>query len=110
MVGQVVLGIYAALLAAGGLIGFLKAKSRPSLVAGLMSALAALIALGLSASKIALGLPLGLALAVLLCGFFGYRFARKGAKFMPSGMMAVVSLLVVVLLIAVILGNAPPPG
>ncbi|WP_422927396.1 TMEM14 family protein [Singulisphaera sp. PoT] len=107
MVGQVVLGIYAGLLAAGGLVGFLKAKSRPSLIAGMVSALAALVALGLSAAEVSVGFPLGLVLSVILCGFFGYRFARKGAKFMPSGLMAIVSFAVIVVLIAVLLGNSP---
>ncbi len=107
-VGQVALGVYAALLAAGGLMGFLKAKSRPSLIAGLVSAFAAIIALILTASGVAFGFPLGLALAVFLFVFFGYRFAAKGRKFMPNGMMAVVSLIVAALLVAVMLDITPP--
>src|SRR5947209_1200384 len=99
LVANVTLGIYALLLAVGGLIGFVKARSRPSLVAGTVSALAALVALGLSATGSPLGRPLGLLLADVLFVFFGSRFARKNRKFMPGGLMTVVSLVVAAVLI-----------
>ena len=98
LVGHLTLGIYAALLAVGGVMGFVKARSRPSLIAGLVSAVAALVALALSASGSPLGRPLGLLLAVVLFVFFGYRYALKNRQFMPSGLMAVVSLVVVAIL------------
>lgn len=101
LVGHVTLGIYAVLLAVGGVMGFVKAKSRPSLISGLASAVAALVALGLAAAGTGFGFPLGLLLAVALAVFFGYRYAAKGRKFMPAGLMAVVSLVVAALLIAV---------
>ena len=94
LVGQITLGIYAALLAVGGIIGFVKARSRPSLIAGLASAAAALVALGLSTLGNRFGIPLGMTLAVVLFVFFGYRYALQAHKFMPSGMLAVVSLVV----------------
>lgn len=110
LVGHITLGIYAFLLAVGGVMGFVKARSRPSLIAGLVSALAAVIALVLSATGNLWGRPLGLLLAVLLFVFFGYRYALRGRVFMPSGLMAVVSLLVVMILMAwTILGSPAPP-
>ena len=81
---------YAVLLAVGGIIGYTKAGSRPSLIAGLASA-AALLALGLSTQSATLGMGLGALVAILLAAFFGYRFLAKTRKFMPAGMLAVVS-------------------
>lgn len=109
LVAHVTLGVYAALLALGGLMGFVKARSRPSLIAGLVSALGALTALWFSVAGNPIGLPLGLLLAVVLAVFFGYRFALRGRKFMPNGMMAVVSLVVIAILVMVmVLGVTPP--
>ena len=78
LVGHITLGIYAALLAVGGIMGFVKARSRPSLITGLASAVAALVALWFSTLR----------------SPFGYRYALRNRQFMPSGMMAVVSLVV----------------
>ena len=60
LVGQITLGIYAVLLGAGGLIGYLKAGSRASLIAGSISALAAALALGLSIRWPPLGYSTGI--------------------------------------------------
>jgi uncharacterized membrane protein (UPF0136 family) len=94
LVGHITLAIYALLLAAGGAMGFVRARSRPSLVAGLVSALAALGALALARTGNPLGVPLGMVLAIVLFVFFGYRYALRARKFMPNGLMAVVSLIV----------------
>jgi uncharacterized membrane protein (UPF0136 family) len=94
IVGQVTLAIYGVLLAVGGLIGYFKAGSRPSLVAGMLSAVAAFAALGLSVGRGQLGTALGSLLAIVLFVLFGYRYAVKTGKFMPSGLLAVISLVV----------------
>jgi uncharacterized membrane protein (UPF0136 family) len=94
VVGQVTLGLYALLLAVGGLIGYLKAGSRPSLIAGGVSALIALAALALSLGNNRLGVPLGMILSIGLFLLFGYRYAVKTRKFMPSGLLAIASLIV----------------
>jgi uncharacterized membrane protein (UPF0136 family) len=101
LVGQITLGVYALLLGIGGLMGYLKAGSRPSLIAGLISALAALGALGLSAANHRLGVPLGLILSITLFVMFGYRYAVKTRKFMPSGLLAIVSLIVLAVMFLV---------
>lgn len=101
LVGQITLGIYALLLGIGGLMGYLKAGSRPSLIAGSISALAALVALGLSAADHQLGVPLGLLLSITLFVLFGYRYAAKTRKFMPSGLLAIASLIVLAVMLLV---------
>jgi uncharacterized membrane protein (UPF0136 family) len=94
VVGQVTLGIYAVLLAVGGLIGYLKGGSRPSLIAGMTSAVAVLAALVLSMRNHRMGVPLGMILSIAMFLLFAYRYAVKTRKFMPSGLLAVVSLVV----------------
>ena len=88
-----VLWIYIALLVAGGLMGFIKAKSKMSLIMSLVFALPlALCALGIIKS------PTWLAdvLLVFLLIFFGLRYA-KSKKFMPNGMMTILSALALIL-------------
>ncbi len=109
LLGQVTLGIYAALLAVGGVMGFVKARSKASLVSGLLSAVAALVALRFSTlRKPYLGFPLGMALAIALFLLFGYRYAAKNRKFMPSGLLAIVSLIVLGVMIVVMDWSLPP--
>jgi len=110
MVGQITLGIYAILLAVGGLIGYFKAGSRPSLIAGLLSSVAAFTALGLSVGNSRWGVPLGLLLSVVLFVLFGYRYAAKTGKFMPSGLLAVLSLVVLAVMFVLMDWSAPFGG
>ena len=92
---QVLLGAYAILLAMGGVIGYTKAGSRPSIVAGTASAGLCLLALAYSAFVDPLrGLQAAAVLAFLLTALFNYRFVAKGRKFMPAGMLAAISLLI----------------
>ena len=83
---------YAALVGAGGLFGYARAKSVPSLLAGAFSCLLLLFAgRGLSKNK-AWGLPLALGVSGLLLVFFGVRYAKAAPRaFLPSGLMAVLS-------------------
>jgi uncharacterized membrane protein (UPF0136 family) len=107
MVGFVTLAIYAVLLAVGGVIGYLKAGSRSSLIAGSISALAAALALGLSIRSHPWGTPLGLILSISLFVLFGYRYAVKTRKFMPSGLLAIASLVVLAVMFLVMDWNWP---
>lgn len=101
---QGVLGVYAVLLAIGGVIGFAKAKSRPSLIAGLGSAAIAALAAVVIHFNMKLGSIQGALLAVVLSVFFGARF-RKSRKWMPGGMMMVLSQVVAVFLLVTVLAT-----
>jgi uncharacterized membrane protein (UPF0136 family) len=91
-----VLWIYIALLVVGGLIGFLKGKSKISLYMsiGFAAALAVCNINGLLDAKLAR--TSADVLMVLLLIVFGMRLAST-KKFMPAGMMLVVTLAALIL-------------
>ena len=87
-----VLWVYIVLLVVGGLIGFLKAKSQVSLIMSV--AFAALLSL-CAAGVVFQPYMADILLAALLI-VFGMRLA-KTKKFMPSGMMLIVTLVALAL-------------
>ena len=91
-----ILWVYIVLLFAGGVMGFVKAGSRISLItSAIFAALLALCATGIIKPFYVADLLVGLLLVV-----FGMRFA-KGRKFMPSGLMLGLSaVMLAVLLLA----------
>ncbi len=91
MTPNIVLWIYIALLIAGGLMGFLKAKSKMSLIMSLAFA----VPLALCALDILKVYYLADAIIGVLLVFFGMRFV-KGRKFMPGGLMSIASVLALV--------------
>lgn len=92
-----VLLVYALLLIVGGAIGYAKAKSKASLIAGSVSGGISFIAAGWTWSG-GPGAYLGIALAVAMTIVFGIRL-RKTGKFMPAGLLLVVSVLTAVILV-----------
>jgi len=95
---NVILWVYIVLLLIGGLMGFLKAGSKVSLI---MSAIFAL-ALALFAARIVDWAPGVDILLALLLIVFGMRLA-KTKKFMPSGLMIVLT--VAMLIVYILLGR-----
>jgi uncharacterized membrane protein (UPF0136 family) len=90
----IVLWVYTALLVLGGLMGFLKAGSKISLITSVAFA----IPLALCALKVIPPFPTAPVLAGILAVVFGMRFA-KGKKFMPSGLMLGLSAVTLALLL-----------
>jgi len=90
------LWIYIALLIAGGLMGYIRAKSAISLVSSVIfGAALALCALGVIRPFYVADVLVGLLLLI-----FGVRFI-KGKKFMPSGLMLALSIVMLVALLFV---------
>jgi len=89
---QTVLWIYIVLLVIGGLIGFLKAKSRVSLIMSVAFA----AALSLCAAGIIFQRYVADILLVALIVVFTVRLL-KTKKFMPAGMMMVITIITLAL-------------
>ncbi len=87
------------LVGTGGLIGFFVAGSIASLVAGSTFSFLLLLSGYLMQNHQRLGLMSATFLTMALAGFFSYRYLIT-EKFMPSGMMALLSLAIFFTLIA----------
>jgi uncharacterized membrane protein (UPF0136 family) len=79
--------VMAVVVAVGGFLGFVKAKSKASLIAGWISGVLYVAALLLS-GKQEVGFTFGAVLSVALCVVFGIRLKKTG-KFMPAGVMLI---------------------
>lgn len=86
---QAILGVYLTLLVAGGLVGWLKAGSKVSLITAVVSA-AALAVCGFG--PVPGGPRWVTGIQVLLLGVFVARWL-KTRKFMPAGLLVVVTAL-----------------
>ena len=89
---RILVWIYIALLMAGGLMGFIKARSKASLIASsIFSAILLVFTFNAAVFRYC-----WIILLVLLL-FFAKRFYR-GKKFVPNGMMAIVTLIFLIAL------------
>jgi uncharacterized membrane protein (UPF0136 family) len=95
----ILLVVYSTLLEIGGIIGYKKAGSKASLIAGVMSGsiLLVLSTLIQITENLAPLVYLALAITLVLVATFVKRYLTTG-KVMPAGMLAVVSIVVAIVL------------
>lgn len=87
--------VFGLLTIAGGVMGYVKAGSTASLIAGSISGILLLVAAFLLPTHVVAGLTIALVVSLLLAGRFLPAFFRTG-KIMPAGLMALLSLLGIV--------------
>ncbi|EKV01760.1 small integral membrane protein [Leptolyngbya sp. PCC 7375] len=86
--GLIIALIYGILAVVGGIVGYLKARSLPSLISGIVSGLLLLIGALRAAQGIASGLWVVKIVTLLLLIVFIIRLV-KTKKFMPAGLMVI---------------------
>jgi uncharacterized membrane protein (UPF0136 family) len=84
--------IFGALTIVGGIIGYVKAGSLPSIIAGAITGVLLLIAAALLPQHRAAGLATAFVISLLLAAQFVPKLIRTG-KMMPAGLMSVLSLI-----------------
>jgi uncharacterized membrane protein (UPF0136 family) len=90
--------IFGLLTIVGGVIGYVKAGSTASIIAGGISGIALIIAAFLLPGNVVLGLAIAGVVSILLAGRFIPAFMSTG-KVMPAGLMAILSLIGVIVAI-----------
>ncbi len=90
--------VYGVLVLLGGIMGYVQARSLPSLVSGVVFGVILLVCGWLAWTGSMPAVYVSAVAALLLALFFGYRLTATG-KMMPSGMMLILSFLAVVILV-----------
>ncbi len=88
--------VFGLITIAGGVMGYVKAGSTASLIAGSISGILLLVAAFLLPSHVVVGLAIGGIVSLLLVAQFLPAFFRSG-KMMPAGMMSLLSIIGIVL-------------
>src|SRR5262249_21749912 len=99
--------VFGVLTIAGGIVGFVKAKSRASIIAGSIAGLLLLASGHLVGVGERIGLILGFVVSFALTARFAMVF-RTSRKLMPAGLMAALGILGVVLTTLALLKIAQP--
>jgi uncharacterized membrane protein (UPF0136 family) len=92
--------IYGILIVVGGVMGYVKAQSMPSLIAGGLAGIALVAAaVAMMRNAYSAGWWVSLIVALLLLGRFGSVALSKGFKMMPDGMVIILSIIVIAALL-----------
>ena len=105
-IARILLLVYGVVLIVGGVIGYTKAGSMPSLLAGAISGVLCILCFGLALKRPRTGMLIGAAIAAGLVVERGMAYFKTKA-FMPSGMLVALSVLMVIVLV---LGASRPVG
>src|SRR5881392_1665323 len=84
--------VFGVLTIAGGVVGYVKADSVASIVAGSITGILLIVAGFLLPEHRAIGLATAFIISVLLAAQFAPKFLRTG-RVMPAGMMSILSLI-----------------
>ena len=87
--------VFGILTIAGGVMGYVKAGSTASIIAGAIGGLLLLLAGFLLPNQLIIGLTIGVVVSLLLAGRFVPAFFRTG-KLIPDGIMALLSVIAIV--------------
>jgi|SRR5882724_3202815 len=90
--------VFGALTIAGGIVGYVKAGSMASIIAGSITGVLLLVAAFLLPEHRAIGLATALVVSLLLAAQFVPKFLRTG-RVMPAGMMSVLSVIGIIAVI-----------
>jgi uncharacterized membrane protein (UPF0136 family) len=91
--------IFGALTIVGGIIGYVKAGSLPSIIAGSITGILLVIAGSILPQHRVAGLATAFIVSLLLAGQFVPKFFRTG-KMMPAGMMSILSIIGLIVALA----------
>ncbi len=97
---------YGVLAVVGGIIGYVQAQSKASLISGSISGLLLIIAGVMQLQGQAAGLTLATVITAVLVIVFAIRLT-KTRKFMPAGLMSLLGLVSLGLMVSELLKNAP---
>lgn len=89
---------YGVLAIVGGIIGYVQAKSKASLISGIISGLLLIIAGVMQLQGQGLGLILAIVVTIALIVVFAIRLA-KTRKFMPAGLMTALGVAALVVML-----------
>lgn len=84
--------VFGLLTIAGGIVGFVKAGSVPSIIAGAITGVLLLVAAFLLPEHRVAGLATALIVSLFLAGYFIRKYSSTGAL-MPAGMMSLLSVI-----------------